>query len=139
MSIASEYAKERKSFGSILAEHEGVQWMLGEAAMEIHTGRLLTMYAAWKLDQGDRARKEVSMAKVAVADTLHLAVDTAIQLHGALGYSLDTPLAAWYTHIRSQRLVDGPDEVHKWITGKNVIRAFKKDGTTAAAAGGDLL
>ena len=62
-----------------------------------------------------------------------------IQLHGALGYSLDTPLAAWYTHIRSQRLVDGPDEVHKWITGKNVIRAFKKDGTSAAAAGGDLL
>ena len=57
----------------------------------------------------------------------------------ALGYSLDTPLAAWYTHIRSQRLVDGPDEVHKWITGKNVIRAFKKDGTTAAACGGDLL
>lgn len=52
---------------------------------------------------------------------------------------IDTPLAAWYTHIRSQRLVDGPDEVHRWTTGRNVIRAFERDGTTAAAAGGDLL
>ncbi len=68
-----------------------------------------------------------------------VAVDTAIQLHGALGYSTDTPLARWYTHIRSQRLVDGPDEVHRWTTGRNVIKAFERDGTTAAAVGGDLL
>jgi acyl-CoA dehydrogenase len=66
-------------------------------------------------------------------------VDTAIQLHGALGYSNDTPLARWYTQIRSQRLVDGPDEVHRWTVGRNVIKAFQKDGTTAAAAGGDLV
>jgi len=57
----------------------------------------------------------------------------------ALGYTLDTPLAAWYTHIRSQRLVDGPDEVHRWTTGRNVIKAYKQFGTTASAAGGDLL
>jgi acyl-CoA dehydrogenase len=52
---------------------------------------------------------------------------------------MDTPLAAWYTHIRSQRLVDGPDEVHRWTTGRNVIKAYKQFGTTASAAGGDLL
>ena len=64
---------------------------------------------------------------------------TALQLHGSLGYSRDTPLADWYTSIRSQRLVDGPDEVHRWKIGKNVLRAYERDGTTAMAAGGDLL
>jgi len=55
-----------------------------------------------------------------------------------LGYSHDTPLARWYTGIRSQRLVDGPDEVHRWRTGANVIKAFEKYGTTASACGGEL-
>jgi acyl-CoA dehydrogenase len=70
---------------------------------------------------------------------VHHVIDTAIQLHGALGFSQDTPLAAWYTQVRSQRLVDGPDEVHKWKVGRNVIKAFREHGTTALAAGGDLL
>src|ERR1041385_3760948 len=70
---------------------------------------------------------------------IHHVVDTPIQLHGSLGYSQDTPLARWYTQIRSQRLVDGPDEGHRWTTGRNVIKAFKEHGTTASARGGDLL
>ena len=69
-----------------------MQIKLGEVAHQIQIGRLLTMHAAWKLDQGDRARKEVSMAKVQVADTLHQAADVAIQLNGARGYSKDTIL-----------------------------------------------
>ncbi|MDB5434142.1 MAG: acyl-CoA dehydrogenase, partial [Phenylobacterium sp.] len=74
-----------------------------------------------------------------LAHMVHHVVDTAIQLHGALGYSRDTPLAGWYSHIRSQRLVDGPDEVHRCTVGRNVIKAFQKYGSTAAAAGGYLL
>jgi len=66
-------------------------------------------------------------------------VRTKTVLNGALGYSHDTPLARWYISIRSQRLVDGPDEVHRWRTGANVIKAFEKYGTTASACGGDLL
>ena len=69
---------------------------------------------------------------------VHRVVDTAIQLHGALGYSVDTPLARWYRGIRAQRLVDGPDEVHRWRTGKNVVQAYEAHGTTASACGGDL-
>ncbi len=79
------YVQERRAFGSKLADHEGVQWLLGEAVMQIEIGRLLTMRAAAKLDAGDFARKEVSMAKIVVADTLHKAIDTAIQLLGARG------------------------------------------------------
>ena len=84
-------------------------------------------------------RQENGIAKVYLAHMVHKVVDTAIQLHGALGYSQDTPLAGWYTQIRSQRLVDGPDEVHSWTIGRNVIKAFRQHGTTASAAGGDLL
>jgi acyl-CoA dehydrogenase len=124
MSIASDYAKERESFGSKLADHEGVQWMLGEAAMAIHTGRLLTMYAAWKLDQGSRARKEVSMAKVQVADMLNNVVDTCIQICGARGYSKDTLLEWMYRYARQAKLVDGASEIHKMV----MARFFMKEG-----------
>jgi len=118
LEIASEYVQERQSFGVSLAEHEGVQWMLGEAAAGIQTGRLLTMHAAWMLDQGDFARKEVSLAKVQVADTLHHAVDTAIQLCGARGYSKDTLLEWMYRYARQARLVDGASEVHKMVQSR---------------------
>jgi acyl-CoA dehydrogenase len=86
--------------------------------MQIETGRLLTMRAAWKLDQGDFARKEVSMAKVAVADVLHKSIDTAIQLMGARGYSRDTKLEWMYRYARQARLVDGASEVHKMVLAK---------------------
>ena len=121
LEIAGAYVDERESFGSTLAAHEGVQWMLGEAAMAIQTGRLLTLYAAWKLDQGDFARKEISMAKVTVADTLHKAADTAIQLCGAKGYSRDTVLEWIYRYARQARLVDGASEVHKMVLAKSLM------------------
>jgi acyl-CoA dehydrogenase len=121
LEIAGAYVRERRSFGTALAEHEGVQWLLGEAAMDIHIGRLLTMHAAWKLDQGDQARKEVSMAKVAVADTLHKSVDTAIQLCGAKGYSKDTILEWLYRYARQGRLVDGASEVHKMVLSRALL------------------
>jgi acyl-CoA dehydrogenase len=125
LEIALPYVAERKSFGAKLIDHEGVQWMLGEAAMRIEIGRLLTMRAAWKLDQGDFARKEVSMAKVAVADVLHKSIDTAIQLLGARGYSRDTPLEWMYRYARQARLVDGASEVHKMVLAKFLA----KEGT----------
>src|ERR1700712_826381 len=84
-------------------------------------------------------RQENSIAKVFLAHMVHHVIDTAIQLHGALGFSQDTILAKWYTQVRSQRLVDGPDEVHKWKVGRNVIKAYREHGTTASAAGGGLI
>lgn len=121
LEIAGTYVTQRQAFGQALADHEGVQWMLGEAALQIRTGRLLTMQAAWKLDQGDFARAEVSMAKVAVADALHKAVDTAIQLCGAHGYSRDTPLEWIYRYARQARLVDGASEVHKMVLAHRLL------------------
>ncbi len=121
LEIAGDYVLQRESFGIKLADREGVQWLLGEAAMNIQVGRLLTMHAAWKLDQGDFARQEVSMAKVMVSETLHKSVDTAIQLCGARGYSKDTPLEWMYRYARQARLVDGASEVHKMVLSKNLL------------------
>jgi acyl-CoA dehydrogenase len=124
LDIAASYVGERESFGTTLAKHEGVQWLLGEAAMGIEMGRLLTAKAAWKLDQGGFARKEVSMAKVQVSEALHKAIDTAIQLCGARGYSKDTPLEWMYRYARQARLVDGASEVHKMV----LAGAFLSEG-----------
>lgn len=139
LDLATAHVTQRETFGKLLSERQGVQWMLADCAAEIYKARLMLLHIAYKAEKGADIRQENSIAKIFLANMVHQVVDTAIQLHGALGFSLDTPLAAWYTHIRSQRLVDGPDEVHRWTVGRNVIKAFQRDGTTAAACGGDLL
>jgi acyl-CoA dehydrogenase len=121
LEIAAPYVESREAFGAKLADHEGVQWMLGDAVMAIQTGRLLVMHAAWLIDQGERAQMEVSMAKIAVADVLHKAVDTAIQLSGARGYAKDTILEWIYRYARQARLVDGASEVHKMVLAKFLL------------------
>ena len=118
LEIAQEYVSRREGFGIRLGDRESVQIKLGQVAHRIQIGRLLTMHAAWKLEQGDRARKEVSMAKVHVADTLHEAADVAIQLNGARGFSKDTVLEWIYRAARSARLVDGASEVHNMVLAR---------------------
>ena len=78
------------------------------------------MKAAWELDQGRFARKEISMAKIQVAATLHQAADTAIQINGARGYSKDTILEWIYRYARQARLVDGADEVHRMVLNRHL-------------------
>ena len=125
MEIAGEYVERRESFGVKLADRESVQMMLGGIAADIELGRLITMRAAWKLANGDFARKEVSMAKNHVADTLQKAVETCLQLNGARGYSKDTALEWIYRYARQARLVDGASEVHKMV----LARFYRAEGT----------
>lgn len=116
--IARAYAAERQGFGVVLAERESVQMKLGQIAMAIEIGRLLVMKAAWELDRGGLARKEISMAKIQAANTLHQAADIAIQINGARGYSRDTVLEWIYRYARQARLVDGADEVHQMVLSR---------------------
>ena len=139
LDMAAAHVTQRSTFGKLLSDRQGVQFMLADCASELYMARLMLLHIAYKAERGMDLRQENSIAKVFLAHMVHKVVDTAIQLHGALGYSQDTPLASWYTHIRSQRLVDGPDEVHRWTVGRNVIKAFQEHGTTASAAGGDLI
>lgn len=131
LQIATDYVAMREGFGIRLADRESVQMQLGKVAMAIDTGRLLTMRAAWRLEQGGKARPDISMAKIQVADTLHLAVDTAIQLCGARGYSQDTPLEWIYRYARQARLVDGASEVHQMV----ISRAVQAQGPSFFAWG----
>ena len=124
MAIAAEYVNRREAFGQKLAARESVQMALGDVAKDIQIGRLLVMHAAWSIDQGQKSMKETSMAKVYVANLLHRAVDTAIQLNGARGYSKDTILEWIYRYARQARILDGADEVHKMI----LARAYAKEG-----------
>lgn len=121
---AQAYVDAREGFGIRLADRESVRLMLGGVALNIQIGRLLTMNAAWALDQGSHARKEVSMAKLHVADTLHQAADVAIQLNGARGYSRDTVLEWIYRYARQARLVDGASEVHRMV----LADAYAREG-----------
>lgn len=115
MEIAKEYAANRQGFGVRLSDRESIQIKLGDLAMGIETGRLLVMKAAWEIEQGRFAKKEVSMAKIHVANLLHKAADVAIQINGARGYSKDTVLEWIYRYARQARLVDGADEVHQMV------------------------
>ena len=118
--IARAYAAERQGFGQGLADRESIQLMLGDLGMRIEIGRLLVMRAAWELERGGFARKEVSMAKIQVANVLHDAADVAIQINGARGYSKDTVLEWIYRYARQARLVDGADEVHKMVLNRHM-------------------
>jgi acyl-CoA dehydrogenase len=124
LEIAGDYISTREGFGVRLADRESVQVKMGEVAAEIAIGRLMVMHAAWKLDQGERAAKEISMAKVYVADLLTKAADSAIQLCGARGYSNDTVLGWIYRYARAARIVDGASEVHRMV----LARAYAKEG-----------
>ena len=118
LDVAADYVGERETQGGRLADRESVQMKLGHCAMQVEIGRLLVMKAATLLDRGDFARKEISMAKVQVADTLHLCADTALQLCGARGYSKDTPIEWIYRYARQARLVDGATEVHQQVLAR---------------------
>ncbi len=122
LEIATAHVATRRSFGQMLIDRESVQGLLAQAAMEIEMGRLLTMKAAWILDQGGFARKEISMAKVVVADALQRAVDTALQLLGAKGYAKDTVVEWMYRYARQARLVDGASEVHRMVIANHLRR-----------------
>ena len=138
LDLAAARAIERQTFGQRLADRQGIDWMLSDCAEKLYITRLMVLHIAWKMEQGKDLRIENSIAKTYIANMLCDVIDTAIQIHGALGLTHDLPLVNWYAHARANRIIDGPDEVHRWTVGRSVIKAYEKDGTTAAVAGGEL-
>jgi acyl-CoA dehydrogenase len=103
--------------------------------MELYQSKLMVLHAAYKIDRGEDFRSEVSMAKHFIANSLNRIIDRAIQVHGALGYSMDTPLAHMAQQARWARFADGADEVHQWRIAQRTIDAYKKEQSTRAATG----
>ena len=122
--LMCERANSRVAFGKPLGEHQQIQKFVFDSAAEIQASRLLTLHAAQKIDQGDEARIEIGLIKVFGARMLHNVIDRAIQVHGALGVTEDTPLERMYRHARFARIYDGADEVHIQNTGRRILRRY---------------
>jgi acyl-CoA dehydrogenase len=124
--IMCRHANSRVAFGGPLGEKQFVQEWVATSRMEIDQARLLTLYAAWKMDAYGKAgaRQEISMIKVVVPNMMMQVLDRAIQCLGALGMSDDTPVAAFWRHGRAMRIADGPDEVHKMVIARRELKRF---------------
>ena len=120
------HAAHRRAFGSTIGEKQFVQDFIATSKMEIDQARLLTLYAAWKMDTLGKkaARQEISMIKVVAPNMLMQVLDRAIQVMGALGVSDDTPVAAMWRNGRMLRIADGPDEVHKMVIARRELRQY---------------
>tara|TARA_Y100001934_G_C12349833_1_gene774735 strand:- start:535 stop:1764 length:1230 start_codon:yes stop_codon:yes gene_type:complete len=129
-------AQKRYAHGSLLSEKQSIQWMMSDSAMELYAAKLMVLHAAYKIENGMEFRQEVSMAKHHVANTLWRVVDRAMQVHGALGYSTDTPLASMMQQARWARIADGADEVHQMRIADLLMRAFNEDGSVNQGVGG---
>ncbi len=125
LEIATHYASQREAFGKSLTDHQAIQWMLADSAMELYAGRLMIQHAAYLLSQGDDARQEASMAKVHVAESVNRILDRAIQICGGLGISRDIPLSKWFEAARAFRIYDGASEVHRMVIARHVIKQYR--------------
>jgi len=135
LEMTIERALNRFAHGSLLAEKQGIQWMIADSTMELYQSKLMVLHAAYRIDRGLDFKSEVSMAKHFVANALNRIIDRAIQVHGALGYSQDTPLAKMATQARWARFADGADEVHQWRIAQRAIEAWSRTGSVTSAAG----
>lgn len=131
---------EREAFGKPLASQGVIQTWIAEGRIEIDQARLLTLYAAWLMDNvGNKAaRTEISAIKVVAPNVALRVIDNAIQAHGGGGVSDDFPLAAMYAGIRTLRIADGPDEVHRMVIARRELRRYAESGADAWASSGDM-
>ncbi|HUY18664.1 MAG TPA: acyl-CoA dehydrogenase family protein [Candidatus Binataceae bacterium] len=127
LELACKRANSRFTHGSLLADKANIQEWIAESRIEIDATRLMVMHAAWKMDTAGKreARQEISMIKVMAANMVMRVLDRAIQVHGAMGVSDDTPIARFWRDSRALRIVDGPDEVHRMGIARRELRRWK--------------
>ncbi len=128
LELMCRHVTRREAFGSALAEKQTIQNWIADSAAEIQAARLMTLHAAWKMDQKLDARLEISLIKFFGARVLIDVIDRAIQAHGAAGISADTPLEGFYREARAARIYDGPDEVHRMVVARRILRDFQEPG-----------
>ena len=122
---AVRYAKERKSFGVPIAEHQAIQWMLADAATEIHAARLMITHPAWLKDQGRPFTKEGAMAKLFATEMAERVTRNAIQIHGGYGYSREYPVERMYRNARLMTIGEGTSEVQRLVIARKVLQEIQ--------------
>jgi acyl-CoA dehydrogenase len=135
LELMVDRSQRRYAHGSLLSEKQGIQWLIADSALELYQAKLMVLHSAYRIDHGLDFTSEVAMTKHFVANSLGRIVDRALQVHGALGYSTDSPLAAMYQNARWARLADGADEVHQMRIAQRVLDAFSVSGDVRAATG----
>ncbi len=122
-----ERAVSRYAHGSLLGEKQTVQNWIADSAAGMQAARLMTLHAAWRMDNegASAARQDIALIKFFGAGVMHDVVDRAVQVHGSLGYSTDLPLEAMYRFARGARLYDGPDEVHRQSVARQILRGYE--------------
>jgi alkylation response protein AidB-like acyl-CoA dehydrogenase len=121
LDMMREYAPQRKTFGAKLSERQAVQWWVADGATKIHAARLMAYDCAWKIDQGQDVRSEISMIKVFAPEMASEIIDHAMQCFGAMGMTKEMPLHLLAGRIRNMRIYDGPSEVHRMVIARNLM------------------
>jgi acyl-CoA dehydrogenase len=132
-SIAIDHARHRTAFGKVLGEHQGVSFLLAENEIDLKVARLLVWEAAWRMDRGEKARHESSIAKAEISERLFRVADRCVQVLGGIGTTDETVVEMIYRDMRGFRLYDGPTEVHKHAIGRQLMRAGSAFTATPAA------
>ena len=126
LQMAIDYAHQRKTFGKPIAEHQAIQWMIADCAVDIEATKWLVFHAAWMLDQGLDNRHYASIAKLFGANAGNRIVDRVLQIHGGMGYTKELPIERWYREARLWRIYDGTDEIQRLIISRNLLRGHVK-------------
>jgi acyl-CoA dehydrogenase len=121
LEIAIEWARQRETFRSKLADKQSIQWMIADSEMELRAARLLVYQAAWQGDLGRDLKIDSSIAKVVATETAGRVVDRCIQIMGGLGVSQEVPLERWYRELRIKRIGEGPSEVHRMVLARQLL------------------
>ncbi|WP_153731769.1 acyl-CoA dehydrogenase family protein [Sporosarcina obsidiansis] len=119
--MSTVYAKERVQFGKPIADNQAVQWMLADMATETEAARMLTLKAAHMIDDGEKAIKEASMAKLFASDVFNRVADQAVQIHGGLGYIGEYPIERFYRDARITKIYEGTNEIQRLIIARKLL------------------
>jgi len=121
LDMAVEWAGQRETFRSLLADKQAIQWMVADSEIELRAARLLVYQAAWRAQLGHDIKVDASLAKVYATETAGRVVDRCIQIFGGLGVSAEMPLERWYRELRIKRIGEGPSEVHRMVVARSLL------------------
>ena len=128
LQMAIDYAKTRVSMGHPIAEYQAIQWMIADSQVEIESAKWLTLYAAWRAEQGKDSRHASSIAKLSGAVMANQVVDRVMQIHGGMGYTKELPIERWYRELRLLRIYEGTDEIQRRAIARNLLKGHVKLG-----------
>ncbi len=128
LELAKDWARQRKTFGSHLADKQAIQWMIADSEVELRAARLLVYQAAWHADLGRNIKVDASVCKVYGTETAGRVVDRCIQIFGGLGVAQEMPLERWYRELRIKRIGEGPSEVHRMVIARDALGNRRDQG-----------